>query len=77
MNEIAELTKKYGVTGVLCAWLSITTIRVGNLETKLEDCWSDRMFEIRNQQKSEQKYFYKDRIYAVIPEKVTIKIKKV
>ena len=77
MNEIAELTKKYGVTGVLCAWLSITTIRVGNLETKLEDCWSDRMFEIRNQQRSEQKYLYKDQVYAVIPEKVTIKIKKV
>lgn len=73
MNEIAELTKKYGVTGVLCAWLSITTMRVGNLETKLEDCWSDRMFEIRNQQRSEQKTELPSQIYAVIPEKVTIK----
>ena len=73
MNEIAELTKKYGVTGVLCAWLSITTMRVSNLETKLEDCWSDRMFEIRNQQKSERKTELPSQIYAVIPEKVTIK----
>ena len=73
MNEIAELTKKYGVTGVLCVWLSITTMRVGNLETKLEDCWSDRMFEIRNQQKSERKTELPSQIYAVIPEKVTIK----
>jgi hypothetical protein len=73
MNELAIITKKYGVTGVLCAWLSITTIRVGNLETKLEDCWSDRAFEIRNQQKSERQTESKEQIYAVIPDKITIK----
>ena len=73
MSELAIITKKYGVTGVLCAWLSITTMRVSNLETKLEDCWSDRMFEIRNQQKSERKTELPSQIYAVIPEKVTIK----
>lgn len=76
MTELAELTKKYGVTGVLCAWLSITTMRVGNLETKLEDCWSDRMFEIKNPQRSDEKYVHKDQVYAIIPEKVTIKIKR-
>ena len=73
MNELAIITKKYGVTGVLCAWLSITTIRVGNLETKLEDCWSYRAFEIRNQQKSERQTESKEQIYAVIPDKITIK----
>ena len=73
MTELAELAKKYGVTGILCAWLSITTMRVGNLETKLEDCWNDRMFEIRNQQKSENNYIEKLHVYAVIPEKLTIK----
>jgi hypothetical protein len=77
MNEIAEITKKYGVTGVLCAWLSITTIRVNNLESKLEDCWSDRMYEIRNQQKSENKTESPSHLFAIIPEKLTIKIKKV
>jgi hypothetical protein len=76
MIEIAELTKKYGVTGILCAWLSITTIRVGNLETKLEDCWSDRMLEMRNQQRSQQNYIDKAEVYAIIPEKLTIKIKR-
>jgi hypothetical protein len=76
MIEIAELAKKYGVTGILCAWLSITTIRVGNLETKLEDCWSDRMLEMRNQQRSQQNYIDKAEVYAIIPEKLTIKIKR-
>jgi hypothetical protein len=76
MTELAELAKKYGVTGILCAWLSITTMRVGNLETKLEDCWNDRMFEIRNQQKSENNYIEKVHVYAVIPEKLTIKKQK-
>ncbi len=76
MTELAELTKKYGVTGILCAWLSITTMRVSNLETKLEDCWSDRMFEIRNQQKSENNYIEKVQVYAVIPDKLTIKKQK-
>lgn len=73
MSELAIITKKYGVTGVLCAWLSITTLRVSNLETKLEDCWSDRMVEIQNKQQSEEKYEFKQHLYAVIPEKVTIK----
>jgi len=73
MNELAIITKKYGVTGVLCAWLSITTIRVGNLETKLEDCWSDRASEMRSQQKSERQTESKNQIYAVIPDKITIK----
>jgi hypothetical protein len=73
MTELAELAKKYGVTGVLCAWLSITTIRVNNLETKLEDCWSDRMLEMRNQQRSQQNYIDKAEVYAIIPEKLTIK----
>ena len=76
MTELAELAKKYGVTGILCAWLSITTMRVGNLETKLEDCWSDRMLEIRNQQRSQQNYIDKAEVYAIIPEKLTIKTVK-
>jgi len=73
MNELAIIMKKYGVTGVLCAWLSITTIRVGNLETKLEDCWSDRASEIQNKQQSEKQTETKEQIYAVIPDKITIK----
>jgi len=73
MNELAIIMKKYGVTGVLCAWLSITTIRVGNLETKLEDCWSDRASEIQNKQQSEKQTEPKNQIYAVIPDKITIK----
>jgi hypothetical protein len=50
---------------------------VNNLESKLEDCWSDRMYEIRNQQKSENKTESPSHLFAVIPEKLTIKIKKV
>ena len=43
MREFVEITKKYGVTGVLACWLWITNSRVEALETKLEHCYELRM----------------------------------
>ena len=43
MREFVEITKKYGVTGVLACWLWMTNSRVEALETKLEHCYELRM----------------------------------
>jgi len=43
MLQFVEITKKYGVTGVLACWLWMTNSRVEALETKLEHCYELRM----------------------------------
>ena len=43
MLQFVEITKKYGVTGVLACWLWMTNSRVQALETKLEHCYELRM----------------------------------
>ena len=45
MTEFVELTKKYGVTGVLACWLWITTTRVTVLENNLKECYQYQMIE--------------------------------
>ena len=45
MKEFVEITKKYGVTGVLACWLWITNSRVEALETKLEHCYQMQMMK--------------------------------
>ena len=72
MLEIVQITKKYGVTGVLVAWLWITNNRVEALENKLVNCY--QMQIIKNSKLSEN--FVTNQIsWAIIPEK--FKIKKV
>ncbi len=46
MREFVEITKKYGVTGVLACWLWITNSRVEALETKLEHCYQMQMLKV-------------------------------
>ncbi len=45
MLQFVEITKKYGVTGVLACWLWITNSRVEALETKLEHCYQMQMLK--------------------------------
>ncbi len=45
MLQFVEITKKYGVTGVLACWLWITNSRVEALETKLEHCYQMQMMK--------------------------------
>ena len=45
MKEFVEITKKYGVTGVMACWLWITNSRVEALETKLEHCYQMQMMK--------------------------------
>lgn len=41
MTEIVTIVKKYGVTGVLCAWLWHTEGRLNKVETALYDCYKE------------------------------------
>ena len=43
MLQFVEITKKYGVTGVLACWLWITNSRVQALESRLEHCYQMQM----------------------------------
>ena len=71
MLEIVQITKKYGVTGVLVAWLWITNNRVEALENKLVNCYQMQL--MKNEKTASQFMF--NNSFAIIPEK--FKIKKV
>jgi len=45
MREFVDITKKYGVTGVLACWLWITNSRVEALENRLEHCYQMQMMK--------------------------------
>jgi hypothetical protein len=45
MLQFVEITKKYGVTGVLACWLWMTNSRVAVLEAKLEHCYQLQMLK--------------------------------
>ena len=72
MLEIVQITKKYGVTGVLVAWLWITNNRVEALENKLVNCYQ---MQIMKNSKLSENFITNQISYAIIPEK--FKIKKV
>lgn len=70
MLQFVEITKKYGVTGVLACWLWITNSRVQVLEGKLEHCYELRM----SNGNSQAEYIYKKSInYAILADKFKIK----
>ena len=70
MREFVEITKKYGVTGVLACWLWITNSRVQALETKLEHCYELRMSSGNLQ----ANYVYNKSInYAILADEIKIK----
>jgi len=71
MREFVEITKKYGVTGVLACWLWITNSRVEVLESKLEHCYQLQIIKGSNLQ---AEYIYNKSInYAILPDKFKIK----
>ena len=72
MLEIVQITKKYGVTGVLVAWLWITNNRVEALENKLVNCYQ---MQIMKNSKLSENFVTSQISWAIIPEK--FKIKKV
>jgi hypothetical protein len=72
MLEIVQITKKYGVTGVLVAWLWITNDRVEALENKLVNCYQ---MQIMKNSKLSENFVTNQISWAIIPEK--FKIKKV
>jgi len=69
MREFVDITKKYGVTGVLACWLWITNSRVEVLESKLEHCYELRM---ANDLKANRMYS-KSINFAILPDKFKIK----
>ena len=70
MLQFVEITKKYGVTGVLACWLWMTNSRVQALETKLEHCYELRMANGNLQ----SNYVYNKSInYAILADKFKIK----
>ena len=71
MLEIVQITKKYGVTGVLVAWLWITNNRVEALENKLVNCYQ---MQIMKNSKLSENFVTNQISYAIIPKKIKIKI---
>ena len=69
MTEFVQITKKYGVTGVLACWLWLTNNRVEALENKLVNCY--QMQIIGN--KSVSQILYNHNFEAILPEKFKIK----
>ena len=70
MLEIVEIIKKYGVTGVLVAWLWITNDRVEALENKLVNCYQ---MQLMNKPKSANLIVINDNQLAILPKKIKVK----
>ena len=71
MLQFVEITKKYGVTGVLACWLWMTNSRVEALESKLENCYQLQIMKGGNLQ---AKIVYNNSVnYAILPDKLKIK----
>lgn len=71
MLEIVQITKKYGVTGVLVAWLWITNDRVEALENKLVNCYQ---MQLINKPKSASLIVINENQFAILPKKIKVKI---
>lgn len=63
MTELVTIVKKYGVTGVLCAWLFHTNARLNKVEQALYDCYKEST--IRNNPNSSVRL--SDRLIAILP----------
>jgi hypothetical protein len=70
MLEIVQITKKYGVTGVLVAWLWITNDRVNALENKLVNCYQ---MQVMNSNKSVSEILYNQKFEAILTKETKIK----
>lgn len=63
MTELVTIVKKYGVTGVLCAWLWHTDSRLNKVETALYDCYKTQTM----QQNATTRINLPERLLAVLP----------
>lgn len=63
MTELVTIVKKYGVTGVLCAWLWHTNARLNKVEQALYDCYKEST--IRNNANST--VHIPERLIAILP----------
>lgn len=63
MTELVTIVKKYGVTGVLCAWLWHTNARLNKVEQALYDCYKEST--IRNNANSSVRI--PERLIAILP----------
>jgi hypothetical protein len=70
MLEIVQITKKYGVTGVLVAWLWITNNRVEALENKLVNCYQ---MQIMKSSKLSENFVTNQISWAILPKETKIK----
>jgi len=65
IDNLIEVIKKHGATGVLAVWLLVTNARVTMLESHLYECYRSKMVE--NVLKKKQQ------LVAILPEKIRIK----
>ncbi len=65
IDNLIEVIKKHGATGVLAVWLLVTNARVTTLEAQLYECYRSQMVE--NVLKTRQQ------IVGILPEKIRIK----
>lgn len=63
MTELVTIVKKYGVTGVLCAWLWHTDNRLNKVETALYDCYKTQTML----QSASTRIILPERLLAVLP----------
>lgn len=67
---LAEVATKYGALGVLCAWLGVNTLRLSEIEHKLENCQEQVINEIRN--KVSHVILEPNKIMAILPQQIKI-----
>lgn len=59
INQILEVIKKQGATGVLALWLWYTHSEVQELKLRLYDCYGKGSSYIAHNEKSDTTYFVK------------------
>lgn len=64
IDNLIEVIKKHGATGVLAVWLLVTNARVTTLESQLYECYRSKMVE---------NVLKKQQLVAILPEKIRIK----
>ena len=65
IDNLIEVIKKHGATGVLAVWLLVMNARVTTLESQLYECYRSKMVE--------NVLIKKQQLVAILPEKIRIK----
>ena len=67
MTELVTIVKKYGVTGILCAWLWHTDSRLNKVEQALYDCYKESTIR----KATNTNIIELERMYAILPNEKT------